>query len=271
MSVPDPTILARGLGKMMKKLVSMHAELHFRLQLIRSTLMVDAVPTHDSASKYSEHLLAELEQMGHQSRKRDTVPEVPKLKKFEEPSRDSKEVKERREEKEKSKCRFYLTDQGCRRGKSCAFSQDQKDERKRCWICGCPDHFAPNCTKMAKVEKEKNGMAKGESDGGEDSQPSIKDLLKEANEMLKGMGGSSTPSSSGTSPTTNGGGSPERSEVVERLQQQLNALRQKTFRLCRLKKGEKKGLLDSGATHALRPSKKGEDKSLYQRVHGSIG
>ena len=236
----------------------------------------------ESVSKYSEHLLAELEQMGHQSRKRDTVPEVPKLKKFEEPSRDSKEVKERREEKEKSKCRFYLTDQGCRRGKSCAFSQDQKDERKRCWICGCPDHFAPNCTrpknqkeggkpKIAKVEKEKNGKAKGESDGGEDNQPSIEDLLKEANEMLKGMGGSSTPSSSGTSPTTKGGGSPERSEVVERLQQQLNALRQKTFRLCRLKKGEKKGLLDSGATHALRPSKKGEDKSLYQRVHGSIG
>ncbi|CAK9074981.1 Retrovirus-related Pol polyprotein from transposon TNT 1-94 [Durusdinium trenchii] len=45
-SIPDPTILARGLGKMMKKLVSMHPELHFRLQLIRSTL-VDAVPTHD--------------------------------------------------------------------------------------------------------------------------------------------------------------------------------------------------------------------------------
>ena len=101
MSVPDPTILARGLGKMMKKLVSMHPELHCRLQLIRSTLMVDAVPTHDSAAKYSEHLLAELEQMGHQSRKRDTVPEVPKLKKFEEPSRDSKEVKERREGEEK--------------------------------------------------------------------------------------------------------------------------------------------------------------------------
>ena len=33
----------------------------------------------------------------------------------------------------------------------------------------------------------------------------------------------------------------ERSEAVERLQQQLNALKQKTFKLSRLKKGERQG------------------------------
>ncbi|CAK9077059.1 unnamed protein product [Durusdinium trenchii] len=67
-----------------------------------------------------------------------------------------------------------------------------------------------------------------------------------------------------------GGDTPERSEVVERLQQQLNALKQKTFKLRRLKKGERQGLLDSGATHPLRPVKKGEDVESYKRVQVAL-
>ena len=62
----------------------------------------------------------------------------------------------------------------------------------------------------------------------------------------------------------------ERSEAVERLQQQLNALKQKTFKLSRLKKGERQGLLDSGATHPLRPMRKGEDVEGYKRVQVAL-
>ena len=281
-SIPDPTILARGLGRLMKKLITMFPELNFRLQLVRSSLMVDAVPTHESVSKYSEHLLAELEQMGHQARKKDSSGEAPK--KFEEQPKDSREGRTRKEgeEKEKPKCRFYLSDQGCRRGKSCTFSHEQKDEKKRCWICGSPEHFAPACTrpkeakegsprpKISKAEKEKVGKNKSEDEEGEEVQPSIKELLKEANDMLKGMNGGPSPSSSNTSPSSKGGDTSERSEVVERLQQQLNALKQKTFKLRRLKKGERQGLLDSGATHPLRPVKKGEDVESYKRVQVAL-
>lgn len=283
-SIPDPTILARGLSKLTKKLISVHPELHFRLQLVRSSLMVDSVPTHDAISKYSEHLLAELEQMGHQSRKKETPTELPKIKKMEDHGRDTKEKKEGKEseEREKGKCRFYLTDQGCRRGKTCTFSHDLKDEKKRCWVCGSCEHFAPACTrpkdqkdgspkpKIAKAERDKGSKAKTEEEGGDEVQPAIKELLREANDMLKGMNTTPSPSSAGTSPTNKGGDSPERQEVVERLQQQLNALRQKAFQLCRLKKGEKQGLLDSGATHPLRPSKKGEDKGSNRVVQVAL-
>ena len=55
--------------------------------------MVDAVPSHDAISKYSEHLLAELEQMGQQSRKKENTVDLPKVKKFEE---QGKETKKRR-------------------------------------------------------------------------------------------------------------------------------------------------------------------------------
>ena len=283
-SIPDPTILARGLSKLTKKLVVVHPELNFRLQLVRSSLMVDAVPSHDAISKYSEHLLAELEQMGQQSRKKENTVDLPKVKKFEEQGKETKEKKEARDgdDKEKGKCRFFLTDQGCRRGKHCGFSHDQKDDKRRCWVCGSPDHFAPACTrpkdskesppkpKIAKAEKEKGGKQKGEEEGSDDVQPAIKELLKEANDMLRGMNTTPSPSSASTSPSAKGGDSPERNEVVEKLQQQLNALRQKAFQLRRLKKGERQGLLDSGATHPLRPSKKGEDKSTYRVVQVSL-
>ena len=118
--------------------------------------------------------------------------------------------------------------------------------------------MSPNCTrpkdtkegssnkpKIAKVTKEKGEKEKNDDDeGGSEKVPSVKELLKEANDMLKSM--SSSPTSS-TSPSVKGEN--ERMEVVERLQQQLNSLKQKTFRIKRMKAGEKEGLVDSGATH----------------------
>ena len=53
--------------------------------------------------------------------------------------------------------------------------------------------------------------------------------------------------------------------MMERLQQQLKALR--TFKMRRLlATGADVGLVDSGATHALRPRKDGENVQLYPLV-----
>lgn len=280
-SIPDPTILVKGLNRITKRLTSTFPELYFRLQLVKSSLMVDSIPTHESINKYSEHLLAELEQLGHQSKKKETSTEAPKLKRFEETTKDRKESQEKKEGddkgKEKSKCKFFLTDQGCRRGKGCTFSHDQKDDKRRCWNCGGVDHMATTCTrskegkeggrpKTMKMEKEKNVKAEGEEDEGQ-PQLSVKDLLKEANDMLKSMQSPSSSSATSTSPKSDG----ERQEVVERLQQQLNALRLKTFRIKKMTKGERGGLLDSGATHPLRPARPGEDINTYEQVQVAIG
>ena len=287
-SVPDPTILARGLSCMLRKILTLNQDLNFRLQLARSSLMIDSVPNHASITQYAEHVMAELEQVNLQSRKKDppALPDPTKLKRFEEVNkekkegRDRKDVEERESNKEKGKCRFYLTDSGCRRGKSCGYSHDLKDERRRCWNCGSIDHMAPACTrpkevrdfsskpKIAKAEKEKVEGGKGEVDQN-DGAPSIKELIKEANDMLKSMH-SSPSSSQASSPVSALPQEQERKEVMEKLQQQLNTLRMKTFRLKRLQKGEKEGLLDSGATHPLRPLKEGEDQEHYKKVHVSL-
>ena len=76
-SLPDSTILVRGLSKLMKRVVASHPDLSFRLSLARNSLLIDTVPNHESVSQYSEHLLAELEQMGHQSKKKEVVPVDP--------------------------------------------------------------------------------------------------------------------------------------------------------------------------------------------------
>ena len=56
--------------------------------------------------------------------------------------------------------------------------------------------------------------------------------------------------------------------MMDKLQQQLNALRQKTLRvsLSRMSGGGVKGLIDSGATHPLRPLRQGDDQALCQKV-----
>ena len=56
--------------------------------------------------------------------------------------------------------------------------------------------------------------------------------------------------------------------MMEKLQQQINALRQKTLKisLSRMSNQGFQGLIDSGATHPLRPLRQGEDQSTLQKV-----
>lgn len=251
------------------------------------------MPNQETAAQYAEHLLAELEQVNHQAKKRESGPEQPpRIKKFEEgenPKGRGKGTDE--EDSKKPVCRHYLTDRGRKKGKSCKFLH-QGDGEKRCWACGAKDHYANNCPrgseesknpraakispggKTAEKEKESKGspfggdrIAEG-ADGasvassqgtGEDT---MKGLLEEANRMLKNMNGGEEP----VEKTVKLGGSEER---IMNLQRQLDELRRasmKPFRISKCVKGSHRGLLDSGATHALRPKRKDEKISHFPCV-----
>jgi len=79
---------------------------------------------------------------------------------------------------------------------------------------------------------------------------------------------SSTTSKPLTSSTTTVAADQSREDMMDKLQQQLNALRQKTLRvsLSRMSGGGVKGLIDSGATHPLRPLRHGDDQALCRKV-----
>ena len=280
-SVPDASILIKGLTKLMRRVVQTNQELSFRLSLVRNSLMVDVLPSHTNVKQYAQHLLAELEQMGQQ-KKSDGVPESgPKAKRLEEAGRlEGQKMKfQEGEAREAKPCKFYLTEQGCRKGKSCKFSHELKDEKRRCFACGSTQHLSPSCptkeantsssppktaslkTKAVKKEAEEEGEEQQEEAAGDEEpkeEEKVSSILEEANKMLKSLmtKPSTTPSSR-----------------LDSLQKELDELRKgskkvKTLRLTRIQAGASKesGLLDSGATHALRCSWPGENLNQYEKV-----
>ena len=95
-----------------------------------------SAPSAEMSKGISEHLLAELEQAGHQMKKKEQQAEAPKLKKLEgQQKEDSPGPKDGspagRQGGEKKRYRFFLTEGGCRRGKECQWLHE-KDDKRRC-------------------------------------------------------------------------------------------------------------------------------------------
>ena len=285
-SEPDPFLLLKGLGRIVRKPLEANRELNFRVSLARSMLQVDSTPTRDTVGKFATHLLAEIEQIAHlDSSKKSTSKDTPrtaqpevKMKKIEEGKGEGKSGKGVR-----APCRFFLTEEGCRKGKECAW-QHVLDDKKRCWNCGGIDHFAPACTRPKEAAGDKNAKggdgkgwsrpmtkaarkedspkkeeqpAKEETQEAASSTETMKGLLEEANKMLKSMTQKNQEDEEKT-----------KDIKLQAMQAQLDELKKmKVLKLSRIAKEETKyGLLDSGATHAMRGKKKGEKTETYEKV-----
>ena len=294
-SIPDATILVRGLSRLMRKIVSSYPDLSFRLSLVRNTLLIDTVPRQETVNQYAEHLLAELEQLGHQARKKDGVVDAQpqKLKKFEESAKggEGKTFKEsgggswkdggaaRKEgggsEKDAPRCKFYLTDQGCKKGRECKFVH-QSDDKKRCYACGSVSHLSPSCpiqsNPKAKTSKKEESPEEDKTKRMEETSMSspgkpkedetvMVNLLEEANRMLKSISGQAEQKEETSM------------EKLASLQAQLNQLKLKTLKLTRISEGSLEnavGLIDSGATHPLRPLRPTDDLTRMRTVNVTL-
>ena len=283
---PDAFLLLKGLNRLTKKPLEQHRDLSFRISLARSTLQVDSTQTQRSITSFALHLLAEFEQVVHLESHgcRKTAPGPDKLKnlrakKLEEEG-DKDDRGQRRNwdggEREPLKRRFFLTKDGCRKGKSCSFSHDLKDDLKRCYLCGCPDHFANECPrkglekkqsrsppKASRAEVQEESTQRDGVDAGKEerekgssgtSNPTVQGLLEEATKVLKSI---STTTSGGVLRTGSAEPTSQREEMMANLQKQLDQLRTsspsaKALRLSRMEVNSTLGLLDSGATHPLR-------------------
>ena len=288
---PDPTVLMKGLSRLVYRVLESHQELQFRVSLARSSLLVDSTPTKESVTRYATHLLAELEQVAYTERKPlKQTKDLPKVKRIEEDAKrlgkvgdgKLKEVKKDVEDSEKPKpvCKFYNTDQGCRKGRQCRWLH-QPDDRRRCCACGSTKHMAPACpiagsetgprTKTLRETGDQVGNSASQmkeadacSDGSHDA-GTMQNLIAEATQMLKSMS---------TQQRTEPGATSKPS--LDDLQRQLNELRGsggcgpriKTFRLTKMRPEGADGmaLLDSGATHPLRSLVSTDDLSSCQKV-----
>ena len=282
---PDATIQVKGLGRLMKKVLKDNPDLGFRIQLAKSTLAIDTTPTEAGVMTYAHHLLAEVEQVADQDKKRGErtappapAPPEPKLKKIEERPPEGRGVAKGGEGKGAGMgCKFFLTDGGCKKGKTCTFLH-QLDDQKRCWVCRSTAHFAPKCDRPKDPErwrpegkgegKQAKSLRKEESPVKEETQEDrrreeshsqnevMKGLLEEANRMLKSMSGPRIE---------------ERDGKLDKLQKQLDELKHlRVFRLTKIEVGLEEGLLDSGATHPLRSLRRGEDTRGYREIKVSL-
>ena len=112
--------------------------------------------------------------------------------------------------------------------------------------------------KQAKSLRSEDSPTKEEPAGSKEDQPNevMKGLLEEANKMLKSM---NTPKVE------------EREGRIDKLQKQLDELKSlKVFRLMRMEVDDQEGLLDSGATHALRGRRKREDVRHLREIQVSL-
>ena len=297
-SIPDPTVMVRGLTKLTRKVMASNQELAFRVSLARNTLQVDSIPTHQSVGKIANHILAELEQVAHQDRKKETSGSDPaKMKEIRggETAPENQKGQGKGKGKDRAakgnekggagaagiggdyKCRFYLTDQGCRKGKECAFSHDQTDGRKRCFNCGSVEHYAPECPRKSSpstsgspnkpraakavedIPKEEGSKTPSEQGAAADGD-TMQSLLQEANKMLKSLGKEKTPEVT-------------YEDRMKALQQQLDDLKTKAIRALRLTKMTScgtAGLIDSGATHPMRGYRSDEDLQKYLKVNVTL-
>ena len=158
-SLPDPMVMLRGLDKLVGRVLNTNPALQFRINLIRSTLKVDSMPTLTTVEQLAESTMAELDQLAYSRRKEKGAPgnqEIakPKVKKLEEGPPMSPGPGKGSGGKGSTPCKYFHTADGCRKGKGCRFLHEIQEGDKRCWTCGSTRHFAGKCpTKEAKDDK----------------------------------------------------------------------------------------------------------------------
>ena len=125
---------------------------------------------------------------------------------------------------------------------------------------------SPQKPRIQKAEGEETSSptssTKGKEEEVSNESASMKELLEQANTMLKSLTSSTTTASS----SSTAGATETKDEVMDRLQQQLNQLKLKVFKINQISHGQHQGLIDSGATHPLRPRRPGECDTTYKRV-----
>ena len=299
LTTPDPSVMLRGLDALVRKPVQDAPEVAFRMNLLRYHLKVDFNPSEESVLAVHRAFLAEFEQLGFRKKARttqDSGAQGPKVRAVEaggappagtpmptSPSTSPKGVTR--------PCRFYTSDEGCRRGKACKYEHSMKDlnkaeRRDRCYECGAKGHLAAACP--TKKEAQQKAVAAGDSPasstggtGGRRGTTTAKSQRgSEAGETTQNVATPTAAATSTMSAETPAQGVPveqlieDAQKLMKAFMEQKAAPHVQVFRVEEMAKRDcgsspalrefyrqneelvnlnRMGLLDSGATHPLRP------------------
>lgn len=287
--LPDPMILSAVLGRASDVVSKSSGQVGFRLASARQQLQLDNRPKLEDVKLFAEYVLAEAEEMvisgpqngnpqGANGNGNSQKPSVKWLNAGEPVGGLGQNSKETPKETgpegrvllpgnassvvSKTPCRFWMTDEGCKKGDKCRYTHTVLDPKdNRCFSCSALGHGKRDCPvlnrkKMAKTQTEKGqkGLGKGNK------------LDPERNPQSSGSGSVENPSGEKPVEPQNGkaGSQPPQSDGLDALLQEASTL-MKALRpslkvvmvrnpnCCKASTAEKfTGLLDGGATNALR-------------------
>ena len=175
-SIPDSSLLLDSIDKSLTTILQGNPSMNFRMHSVRMQLQLDTMPTHSSVEEYARTVLAELELLAV------TVPEnASKRQRVASVSVDQSKGKASGKQGTAAKgsetsggegkgsssikkpCTGWITDKGCKFGKSCTFAHTV-DRPGKCWACG-GSHQKSECTAPGGGKHQKTAGAEAPSKG----------------------------------------------------------------------------------------------------------
>ena len=162
-SLPDGSVLLMAVENSVKKIVDGHRDMSFKLSMAKQSLQLPHMPTQTSVMAYTDHVLAELQQIVPLTR--EGVPRNDTLKlrgvQADGPGPSTSTSPAGSPSRGKSICKYFASDEGCRRGAACKYEHSfvgKEDKRQRCWTCGSKSHRQGQCpTKSPRKAQQGQG------------------------------------------------------------------------------------------------------------------
>ena len=281
-ATPDATLLLGALDKMTELVGKRSSQVAFRMSSTRATLGVDVTPNLETVLSFADMLTAEAESLAISElqpiQETKGSPPATKVKAM---TATMEEKTEKGTEKAKvdikpdeKTCRFWGSDDGCRKGQDCRFKHDWGglEKKGRCFGCSSTKHTKRDCPSVKpKTEGDKQmktfkkgtvkgtGIKKIEKNEGnqEDQQIPVEEVVDEK-KVEK--------------PAASSG---EVQALLSEATTLLKSLRpvgdgrmaMKAIKLSSLEvRTNDRALLDGGATHCLRKAESEEEWQRAQEV-----
>ena len=294
-SLPDGSVLLVAVEAATRKVVEGHRDIAFKLNMAKQNLQLPHLPLVASVLAYVDHILAELQQVIPLGR-----GDVIKLKGLQsDPSSPTSSANSpTRPGGAKNGCKYFLSDDGCRRGASCKYSHEfatKEEKRNRCWDCGSTKHRRKECpvaakqkgpkTTAASIQQRTDVVPSASASSSTMQPPLLLDALQDAApprgeaQALPTTGTTSSAASTVLLPET-------KERDVQELLKEANAVLNKFVKLQALQaqtnesvgmldgvvrsiapvEGERSALLDSGASHPFRAPRTNQEHHEAKRV-----
>ncbi|CAE7242183.1 unnamed protein product, partial [Symbiodinium sp. CCMP2456] len=163
-ALPDASLQLKGLEAVTFKALERLPDVKFRLTLAKNELRLASSPTAETVLKYYQHLLAELQQAIPNNK-----PDHAKLKGATTASNTGQGTggsgtPSGSPKRGKGPCKFFQSENGCKRGASCTYTHEfasRADRKQRCWSCGATGHRQQECPTTSGGGAKGSGKSTG--------------------------------------------------------------------------------------------------------------